>query len=55
VPVLFVTLIRNYHGFNGFRLNTKYYSAYPEEQEYVFNEGFECEVLGTDDDVVIRN
>ena len=39
-PVLFVFSITNFNGFNGFRLNSKKYSVYPGEQEYLLCEGF---------------
>ena len=39
-PVLFVFSIRNWFGFNGFRLNDYKFSVYPQEQEYLLMEGF---------------
>jgi len=48
-PVLFVYSIRNHAGFNGFRLNSKKYSVYPGEQEYLLMEGFEVYVLKVED------
>ena len=48
-PVLFVYSILNYYGFPGFRLNSKKYSVYPGEQEYLLMEGFEVFVLKVED------
>ena len=54
-PVLFVYSIRNYEGFDGFRLNSKRYSVYPGEQEYLLMEGFIVYVLGIEDKFTIKN
>ena len=54
-PVLFVYLIKNFKHFYGFRLNNQNYSAYPQEQEYLFMEGMSAWILNVEDDVVIKN
>ena len=53
--VLFVYSIRNYDGFSGFRLNSKRYTLYPEEQEYLLMEGFRVYVLEVEDGFKIKN
>ena len=54
-PVLFIFAIRNIDGFNGFRLNSKRYSVYPEEQEFLLMEGFMVYILGIEDKMKISN
>ena len=49
-PVLFVYSIRNYTGFQGFRLSDKRYSVYPSEQEYLLVEGLVVYVLDVEED-----
>ena len=52
-PVLFIFAITNSIGFNGFRLNSKRYSVYPEEQEFLLMEGFPVYILGIEDKMKI--
>ena len=52
-PVLFVFLLKNYNGFSGWRLTNSNYTAYPQEQEFLFREGFGIIVLHVDDSVLI--
>ena len=54
-PVLFIFAIQNSIGFMGFRLNSKRYSVYPEEQEFLLCEGFKVYILGIEDKVKISN
>lgn len=53
--VLFVFIILNKNGFEGFHLSNKNYSAYPHEQEYLLMEGIRVKPLKIEPDVVIRN
>lgn len=53
-PALFVTVIHNYWGFRGFRMNSELYTAHPEEKEILLAEGAKVAVLGVDD-VLIDN
>ena len=54
-PVLFVFSICNDYGFNGFRMNSKRYSVYPGEQEYLLMEGFKVFALKVEDSFKIKN
>ena len=54
-PVLFIFAINNNVGFSGFRLNSKRYSVYPEEQEFLLMEGFGVFILGIEDKMKISN
>ena len=54
VMVLFVMLVRNYDGYDGFRLNDIKYSAHPEEREVLFAEGCPVFVMGVEE-VMISN
>jgi len=55
IPVIFVILIQNYNGYDGFSINSKCHSAYPEEREYLLREGFNVTVLKVEDQFVIKN
>lgn len=48
-PTLFVISVRNYRGFAGFRLNTPYYSAHSQEDEYLLMDGLRMFVLKVED------
>ena len=54
-PVLFVYSVRNYRGFSGFRMSDERYTAYPQEQEYLLQEGFRVYALDVENDFVINN
>ena len=47
--VLFVICIQNYKDFEGFRMNNRQYTAYPEEKEILLMEGFPVAILGADE------
>lgn len=55
VPTLFILTCHNYMGFNGFNMGNQAYSAYPNEQEAVFNEGTYVHVLDVEKDVPLHN
>jgi len=52
--VLFVTLVKNYNVFNGFRLNDDKFSTHSHEREVLFTEGAPVYVIGTEE-VYIEN
>ena len=49
VPVMFFVCVRNWSGFNGFRLNRAQYSAHYHEDEVLLFEGFKVYVLSIEE------
>ena len=45
VPILFVVCMQNYDKFEGFRLNSYKYSAYPDEEEVLLPQSCQLYVL----------
>jgi len=45
VPVMFFVAVRNWSGFNGFRMNRPQFSAHYHEEEVLLFEGFKVFVL----------
>ena len=55
IPVLFVIACKNYHAPNGILMNNEAYTAYPEEGEFLLQEGCIVFVQAVDSDVKIEN
>ena len=55
IPVLFVIACQNYEAPWGIMMNNEAYTAYPEEGEFLLQEGCRVYVLAVDSDVKIEN
>ena len=55
IPVLFVIACQNYGAPDGILMNNEAYTAYPEEGEFLLQEGCKVYVLAVDSDVKIEN
>ena len=55
MPVLFVLLLQNYRSFGAFRLNKKHYTAFTEEEEFLFMAGFRLQVLQIEQELKVTN
>ena len=55
IPVLFVIACQNYVAPSGILMNNEAYTAYPEEGEFLLQEGCAVHVLAVDSDVKIDN
>lgn len=51
-PVIFTITLRNFNGYNGFRLNTCDYSAFPQENEHILQDGIKLFVLKVEDTMI---
>lgn len=49
VPVFFFISVRNWSGFNGFRVNRSQFSAHYHEEEVMLFEGFNVYVLSIEE------
>lgn len=55
VPVIYVFLCKNYDFVAGFQLNNEALTAYPEEAEFLLEQGCNVTVLAVEENVILKN